>query len=112
MAFNSFSTIVDAKKSTKVDYSHQFNDKLAIMLKLLGAVAICSFRYLGAERVNVVLIGYYFIFQCSYNVENAEFAIKKLAQTTMRSEIGKITLDTVFREREILNVNIVGKFSS
>lgn len=47
--------------------------------------------------------------QCSYNVENAEFAIKKMAQTTMRSEIGKITLDTVFRERETLNVNIVGK---
>ncbi|XP_022328899.2 stomatin-like protein stl-1 [Crassostrea virginica] len=46
-------------------------------------------------------------YKCSYNVENAEFAIKKLAQTTMRSEIGKITLDTVFREREILNVNIV-----
>ena len=82
------------------------------MLKLLGAVAICNFGYIGADRVNVVLIGYYFIFQCSYNVENAEFAIKKLAQTTMRSEIGKITLDTVFREREILNVNIVGKFSS
>jgi hypothetical protein len=51
----------------------------------------------------------FFILQCSYNVENADFAIKKLAQTTMRSEIGKITLDTVFREREILNVNIVGK---
>ncbi|XP_048736175.2 stomatin-like protein stl-1 [Ostrea edulis] len=46
-------------------------------------------------------------YKCSYNVENADFAIKKLAQTTMRSEIGKITLDTVFREREILNVNIV-----
>ncbi|XP_062580075.1 stomatin-like protein stl-1 [Saccostrea cucullata] len=46
-------------------------------------------------------------YKCSYNVENAEFAIKKLAQTTMRSEIGKITLDTVFREREVLNVNIV-----
>ena len=83
-----------------------------MILKLLGAVAICNFGYLGAESVNVVLICYYFTFQCSYNVENAEFAIKKLAQTTMRSEIGKITLDTVFREREILNVNIVGKFSS
>eukprot|EP00105_Crassostrea_gigas_P005764 XP_011419466.1 PREDICTED: stomatin-like protein 2, mitochondrial [Crassostrea gigas] len=46
-------------------------------------------------------------YKCSYNVENAEFAIKKMAQTTMRSEIGKITLDTVFRERETLNVNIV-----
>ena len=27
----------------------------------------------------------------------------------MRSEIGKISLDTLFRERELLNVGIVGK---
>merc|ERR1712062_312858 len=31
----------------------------------------------------------------------------QLAQTTMRSEIGKITLDTLFRERELLNKGIV-----
>ncbi|XP_071167987.1 stomatin-like protein stl-1 [Mytilus edulis] len=45
--------------------------------------------------------------KASYGVEDAEFAITQLAQTTMRSEIGKIALDTVFRERETLNVNIV-----
>jgi len=27
----------------------------------------------------------------------------------MRSEIGKIALDTVFRERELLNIAIVGE---
>jgi hypothetical protein len=27
----------------------------------------------------------------------------------MRSELGKIALDTVFRERELLNISIVGK---
>jgi len=47
--------------------------------------------------------------QASYGVEDAEYAITQLAQTTMRSEIGKITLDTVFRERELLNIAIVGK---
>jgi len=36
----------------------------------------------------------------SYGVEDAEYAISQLAQTTMRSEIGKIALDSVFRERE------------
>ncbi|KAK9707885.1 C-terminal region of band 7 [Popillia japonica] len=36
-----------------------------------------------------------------------EFAITQLAQTTMRSELGKIALDKVFRERENLNVSIV-----
>ncbi|XP_015177004.1 PREDICTED: stomatin-like protein 2, mitochondrial [Polistes dominula] len=43
----------------------------------------------------------------SYGVEDAEFAIMQLAQTTMRSELGKISLDKVFREREGLNVSIV-----
>ncbi|XP_041984926.1 stomatin-like protein 2, mitochondrial [Aricia agestis] len=43
----------------------------------------------------------------SYGVEDPEFAITQLAQTTMRSELGKISLDKVFRERESLNVQIV-----
>lgn len=43
----------------------------------------------------------------SYGVEDAEFAIIQVAQTTMRSELGKISLDKVFREREELNVSIV-----
>ncbi|XP_069672888.1 stomatin-like protein 2, mitochondrial [Periplaneta americana] len=43
----------------------------------------------------------------SYGVEDPEFAITQLAQTTMRSELGKISLDNVFRERESLNVSIV-----
>ncbi|KAJ1367082.1 Stomatin-like protein 2, mitochondrial [Parelaphostrongylus tenuis] len=43
----------------------------------------------------------------SYGVDDPEFAVTQLAQTTMRSEVGKISLDTVFREREQLNVSIV-----
>lgn len=43
----------------------------------------------------------------SYGVEDPEFAITQLAQTTMRSELGKIALDKVFFERESLNVAIV-----
>ncbi|CAD6201398.1 GSCOCG00000201001-RA-CDS [Cotesia congregata] len=46
-------------------------------------------------------------YKTSYGVEDPEFAIIQLAQTTMRSELGKIALDNVFREREDLNVNIV-----
>ncbi|KAF2366991.1 Band 7 domain [Trinorchestia longiramus] len=46
-------------------------------------------------------------YKASYGVEDAEFAITQVAQTTMRSEIGKISLDFVFRERESLNVAIV-----
>lgn len=43
----------------------------------------------------------------SYGVDDPEFAVVQLAQTTMRSELGKISLDKVFREREGLNVGIV-----
>lgn len=43
----------------------------------------------------------------SYGVEDPEFAITQLAQTTMRSELGKMSLDKIFRERESLNVGIV-----
>ncbi|XP_050401660.1 stomatin-like protein stl-1 [Patella vulgata] len=46
-------------------------------------------------------------YKASYGVEDPEYAITQLAQTTMRSEIGKITLDGVFRERESLNTAIV-----
>ncbi|KAM3720595.1 Stomatin-like protein [Dirofilaria immitis] len=46
-------------------------------------------------------------YKASYGVEDPEYAITQLAQTTMRSEVGKINLDTVFKEREQLNINIV-----
>jgi len=42
----------------------------------------------------------------SYGVEDAEYAISQLAQTTMRSEIGQLTLDHVLKERAALNINI------
>ena len=42
----------------------------------------------------------------SYGVENAEYAVSQLAQTTMRSEIGQLTLDHVLKERQNLNANI------
>lgn len=43
----------------------------------------------------------------SYGVSNPIYAITQLAQTTMRSEIGKLTMDQTFEEREALNHNIV-----
>ena len=41
--------------------------------------------------------------QASYGVESAGFAVAQLAQTTMRSEIGKMMLDQTFKERDKLN---------
>eukprot|EP00062_Callorhinchus_milii_P006521 gi/632947138/ref/XP_007888907.1/ PREDICTED: stomatin-like protein 2, mitochondrial [Callorhinchus milii] len=46
-------------------------------------------------------------YKSSYGVEDPEYAVTQLAQTTMRSELGKLTLDKVFREREVLNMNMV-----
>lgn len=43
----------------------------------------------------------------SYGVNNPYYAISQLAQTTMRSEIGKLKLDKTFEERETLNHAIV-----
>ena len=37
----------------------------------------------------------------------ARYAVVQLAQTTMRSELGKITLDKTFEERDALNHSIV-----
>lgn len=43
----------------------------------------------------------------SYGISNFMFAVAQLAQTTMRSEIGKIVLDKCFEERGNINVAVV-----
>ena len=45
--------------------------------------------------------------QASYGVTNYTFAISQLAQTTLRSEMGKIDLDRTFEERAAINALIV-----
>ncbi|MDX1451937.1 MAG: stomatin-like protein [Oleiphilaceae bacterium] len=42
----------------------------------------------------------------SYGVENLYFAITQLAQTTMRAEIGKLSLDETFESRENVNAKV------
>lgn len=45
--------------------------------------------------------------KASYGIENFMFASTQLAQTTMRSEIGKLELDRTFEEREAINAAII-----
>ena len=45
--------------------------------------------------------------KASYGVNDYSFASIQLAQTTMRSEIGKMQLDKTFEERETINASIV-----
>jgi regulator of protease activity HflC (stomatin/prohibitin superfamily) len=45
--------------------------------------------------------------RASYGIADYHFAISQLAQTTLRSEIGKIDLDRTFEERATINSNVV-----
>jgi len=47
--------------------------------------------------------------RASYGITDYAFAISQLAQTTLRSEIGKIDLDRTFEERSSINSNVVAE---
>jgi regulator of protease activity HflC (stomatin/prohibitin superfamily) len=47
--------------------------------------------------------------RASYGISDFSFAISQLAQTTLRSEIGKIALDRTFEERSMINANVVSE---
>jgi regulator of protease activity HflC (stomatin/prohibitin superfamily) len=47
--------------------------------------------------------------RASYGISDYHFAISQLAQTTLRSEIGKIDLDRTFEERGRINTNVVSE---
>lgn len=47
--------------------------------------------------------------RASYGIADYQFALTQLAQTTLRSEIGKIDLDRTFEERTNINVQVVNE---
>jgi regulator of protease activity HflC (stomatin/prohibitin superfamily) len=47
--------------------------------------------------------------RASYGISDYLFAITQLAQTTLRSEVGKIDLDRTFEERSTMNLAVVGE---
>jgi regulator of protease activity HflC (stomatin/prohibitin superfamily) len=47
--------------------------------------------------------------RASYGINDYRFAITQLAQTTLRSEMGKIDLDKTFEERTTINMQVVGE---
>jgi len=64
------------------------------------------------DNIEVAVDGLIYIkvmdaYRASYGISNYIAAAVNLAQTTMRSEIGKITLDDTFSERDMMNENIV-----
>ncbi len=62
----------------------------------VGVDGVLYLKVLNAERA-------------SYGISNYLFAITQLAQTTLRSEVGKIDLDRTFEERTTINVSVVGE---
>lgn len=65
-----------------------------------------------SDNVTLVIDGIIYIkiidpVAATYGVDDPIYAVSQLAQTAMRSEIGKIVLDKTFKERENLNENIV-----
>jgi regulator of protease activity HflC (stomatin/prohibitin superfamily) len=47
--------------------------------------------------------------RASYGISDYHFALSQLAQTTLRSEIGKIELDRTFEERTNINIQVVNE---
>ncbi len=65
-----------------------------------------------SDNVGVVVDGLIFIQvqdskAAAYGIENYRFAASQLAQTALRSCIGKLALDKTFEEREAINAQVV-----
>lgn len=107
--FGKFNRILDPGLNVLVPFIEKI--KYIQSLKEL-ALEICPQSAVTQDNVILHIDGVLYFrvvnpYKASYGVEDAHYAVTQLAQTTMRSEIGKMNLDQTFKERQHLNVAIV-----
>lgn len=87
----------------KISYRHTLKEQ---------AIDVASQMCITRDNISVEVDGILYLQvidpqRASYGINNYQFAATQLAQTTMRSVMGKLELDRTFEERETINTVIV-----
>ncbi|WP_430815415.1 SPFH domain-containing protein [Carboxylicivirga sp. RSCT41] len=87
----------------KVSYKHTLKE---------AAIDVASQSCITKDNIAVEVDGVLYLQvidpkKASYGIDNYGFAAIQIAQTTMRSVIGRLDLDKTFEERETINTSIV-----
>jgi len=100
-------------KEAGLNFIVPFIDRIAANRSLKEqAVDIPSQGGITKDNISLTVDGVLYFrvldpYKATYGVDDYIFAVTQLAQTTMRSELGKMELDKTFEERDQLNSNIV-----